>query len=311
MLLTAIINSIEYLIRTVPFIILGVVLAELLVSLGWFDKFDFLVQPITKFGHLKTECGVSFLTAFASTSSANASLKSMYDRGLIKENEMVIASVLNSFPAIVMHWRNLLPVLLPLLGATGLVYLGLLTLVGLLKTLIVLVAGHFLLEAQEVPFEHPGKKEPPGLREAFKESLEPAGKTTRRILSVMIPVTFLVFILTGMGVFDLLGTYLQPVSEYLPVPVEGLPVIAALFASKLAAYTLASNLMEQGVLSSLDVILVLMVGNIVTSFGTLRIYLPHYVGIFGPRLGMKTMMVSQVLRIFVLVGITGFIFLIE
>ena len=69
--------------------------------------------------------------------------------------------------------------------------------------------------------------------------------------------------------------------------------------------------MEQGVLSSLDVILVLMVGNIVTSLGTLRIYLPHYVGIFGPRLGMKTMMVSQVLRIFVLIGITGFIFLIE
>ena len=60
MLLTAIINSIEYLLKIVPFIILGVVLAELLVSLGWFDKFDFLVQPITNFGHLKKN--VEFLS---------------------------------------------------------------------------------------------------------------------------------------------------------------------------------------------------------------------------------------------------------
>ncbi|MCQ1536720.1 nucleoside recognition protein [Methanosarcina sp. KYL-1] len=311
MLLTPIINSIEYLLRTGPFIILGVALAEILVSLGWFDKFDFLVRPITNFGHLKKECGVSFLTAFASTSSANASLKSMYDRGMIKENEMVIASVLNSFPAIVMHWRTLLPVLVPLLGTTGIIYVGLITLVGLLKTLIVLIAGHFLLEAQEVPFEYTEKKEAPGLKEAVRESLGPAKKTIYRIFSVMVPVTLLVFILTDLEVFDLLGTYLQPVSEYLPVPVEGLPVIAALFASHLAAYTLASNLMEQGVLSGLEVILVLLVGNIITSLGTLRIYVPHYVGIFGPRLGMRTMLISQALRMFVMVGITGVIFLVK
>jgi len=307
MLPAALIHSAEYLLKTGPSIILGVVLAELLVSLGWFYKFDFLVRPITNYAHLRKECGVGFLTAFASTSSANASLKSMYDGGIIKEDELIIASVLNSFPAIVMHWRTLLPILVPLLGTTGIVYVGLITLVGLVKTLIVLIAGHFLLEEKEVRFEDIEKKEPPALKTAFKESLGTSKKTIIRIFKVMVPVTILVFVLTDLGVFDSLGSYLKPISEYLPVPVEGLPVIAALFASHLAAYTLAANLMEQGILSGIEVIIVLLVGNIVTSLGTLRIYIPHYVGIFGPKIGMKTILISQTLRIFVMVGITGLI----
>jgi hypothetical protein len=77
-----------------------------------------------------------------------------------------------------------------------------------------------------------------------------------------------------------------------------------------AAYTLAASLMEQGILSGLEVIIVLLVGNIVTSLGTLRIYIPHYVGIFGPRLGMKAMLISQVLRLFVMIGITGIILMV-
>jgi hypothetical protein len=68
--------------------------------------------------------------------------------------------------------------------------------------------------------------------------------------------------------------------------------------------------MEQGILSGIEVIIVLLVGNIITSLGTLRIYIPHYVGIFGPRIGMKTILISQVLRLFVLIGITGVILMV-
>ena len=302
MLLDAFVDSVEYLLKTGPSIILGVILAELLVSLGWFYKFDFLVNPITNYAHLRRECGVGFLTAFASTSSANASLKSMYDEGMIEEDELVIASVLNSFPAIVMHWRTLIPILVPLLGTTGIIYVGLITLVGLVKTLIVLIAGHFLLKGEKVHFDEFEKKEIPELKIAFKESLKISKKTITRIFKVMVPVTILVFILTDLGVFNSLGSFLKPVG--------GLPVIAALFASHLAAYTLAASLMEQGILSGIEVIIVLLVGNIITSLGTLRIYIPHYVGIFGPRIGMKTILISQVLRLFVLIGITGVILMV-
>lgn len=252
MLLDAIIHSTEYFLKTCPSIILGAVLAELFVSLGWFYKFDFLVSPITNYAHLRKECGVGFLTAFAPTSSANASLKSMYDGGMIKEKELIIASVLNSFPAIVMHWRTMIPILVPLLGTAGIIYVGLITLVGLAKTLIVIIAGHFLLEGENIHFEDFEKRESPEFNTAFKESLKISKKTIIRIFKVMVPVTVMVFILTDLGVFDSLGLYLKPISEYLPVPVEGLPIIAALFASHLAAYTLSASLMEQGILSGIE-----------------------------------------------------------
>ncbi len=310
MLLDTIIHSTEYFLKTCPSIILGVVLAELFVSLGWFYKFDFLVSPITNYAHLRKECGVGFLTAFASTSSANASLKSMYDGGMIKEKELIIASVLNSFPAIVMHWRTMIPILVPLLGTTGIIYVGLITLVGLAKTLIVIIAGHFLLEGENIHFEDFEKRKSPGFNTTFKESLKNSRKTIIRIFKVMVPVTVLVFILTDLGVFDSLGSYLKPISEYLPVPVEGLPIIAALFASRLAAYTLSASLMEQGILSGIEVIIILLIGNIVTSLGTLRIYIPHYIGIFGPRIGIKAILISQTLRLFVMVGITGAILMV-
>jgi len=123
---------------------------------------------------------------------------------------------------------------------------GLITLVGLAKTLIVIIAGHFLLEGENIHFEDFEKRKSPGFNTTFKESLKNSRKTIIRIFKVMVPVTVLVFILTDLGVFDSLGSYLKPISEYLPVPVEGLPIIAALFASRLAAYTLSASLMEQG-----------------------------------------------------------------
>ena len=66
MLLTAFTHSAEYLLKTGPAIVLGVILAELLVSLGWFYKFDFLVKPVTNYANLRKECGVGFLKSFDS-----------------------------------------------------------------------------------------------------------------------------------------------------------------------------------------------------------------------------------------------------
>ncbi|WP_269848481.1 hypothetical protein [Methanosarcina horonobensis] len=119
MLLTILTQSAEYLLKTGPSIVLGVVLAEFLVSFGWFYKFDFLVKPVTNYAHLKKRMWSKFPYGFCIHLSANASLKSMYDGGIIKEDELIIASVLNSFPAIVMHWRTCFRYLYPCSGQQG------------------------------------------------------------------------------------------------------------------------------------------------------------------------------------------------
>lgn len=109
------------------------------------DKIAFLARPITNFAHLRDECGASFLTAFASATSANAMPAAFYKDKVIEKKELFIVSMMTSFPAIVTHWRPMLPVLIPLLGIVGIIYSGMLTLVGLIKTMLIMTAGRFLL----------------------------------------------------------------------------------------------------------------------------------------------------------------------
>ncbi|MCK5661399.1 MAG: nucleoside recognition protein, partial [Methanosarcinales archaeon] len=207
MLIDALITSAQYLAYIVPVMVAGIVIAELLVELGLIQKIGYIVLPLTRFAHLRDECGVSFLTAFASPTAANTMLVKLYDSDKIDKRELTIASITNSFPAIVMHWRTLVPVLIPLLGMTGMVYILILTFVGVLKTLVVLLVGHFTLEAKpDVPVTTV-RKTPPPFRIALKDSLQSSKRTLKRILFVTIPTTVIVFILIDMGIFDQLSTH--------------------------------------------------------------------------------------------------------
>ena len=60
--------------------IVGIILVDFIVAMKLTDKFVFLVKPITRFAHLRDECGLSFLTAFGSPTAANAMLFDLYDK---------------------------------------------------------------------------------------------------------------------------------------------------------------------------------------------------------------------------------------
>jgi hypothetical protein len=115
-------------------------------------------------------------------------LASFYNDKLIEKKELFVASMMTSFPAIVMHWRPMLPVLIPLLGMTGLIYFGILMLIGFIKTFIIMLAGRFLLEKRDhKPVNRQAEERPP-LKEAFKISLQASKGTVRRILCMTIPI---------------------------------------------------------------------------------------------------------------------------
>jgi len=296
----ALLSALRYLLYVVPFIILGVVLAELIMALKFVNKIVWITKPITRFAHLRKECGATFLTAFASPAAANSMLMEFYNKKVIDKKELFISSLVNSFPAIVMHWKYMLPALVPLLGVTGLIYFGVLMAVGFIKTFIILIAGRVLLPKRNDDSEIKKEKRPP-IREAFKISLKNSNKTIIRILKLMVPITIIVFILIDIGVFDILAGYLSGVARYFPIPVEGIGVIAAQFANSIAAWTIAGNLLSESILTSKDVVLTLMVGNVLSSIVTIRSSIPYYLGIFGAKLGMQILMISTLLRIAVMI----------
>lgn len=131
----AALSTLMFLVTMVPVFSLGVIVAEFIVALGWMNKIAWITQPLTRLGHLKPECGASFLTAFLSPSAGNAMLVRHHEAGRITRKELIIAAIVNTFPGIVMHWRTVLPVAIPLIGIYAFVYYGFLLLVGLLKTI--------------------------------------------------------------------------------------------------------------------------------------------------------------------------------
>ena len=291
--------SLHFLSMTVPFMVIGVIFAELIVALRLVDKIAFIARPLTNFAHLSDECGASFMAAFVSPASANSMLAAFYKDKIIEKKELFIASMMTSFPAIVMHWRPMLPILIPLLGVAGIIYFCILMLVDLIKTLLIMLAGRFLLvkKNSNCGYTNSPKEKRPPLKEAVKISLQASKGTIKRILMMTIPITFIVFILLTIGVFNVLASYLSGVSTYFPIQPEGLSIIAAQFASFVVAITVAGNILSTGVLTGKGIIMTLLVGDVLKSFLTMvRFLTPYYVGIFGPKNGLQIMLLSTTIR---------------
>ncbi|MDL5502948.1 MAG: nucleoside recognition protein, partial [Candidatus Methanoperedens sp.] len=137
-----------------------------------------------------------------------------------------------------MHWRTLLPVFIPLLGMAGMIYLGILTAVGLLRTLVTLLIGRFLLsEKQYIPNNVIHQQR--SFSKSLKMSVKKSEKTIYRIITMTIPVTILVFIMIDAVFFEVLAAFLKEHAVFVPVPGEALPIIAAQFTANIAAYTIA------------------------------------------------------------------------
>ncbi len=296
MILPPLVSALRYLAIMIPTMALGIVLVNLVTNLRLLHRISWLVRPITRFGHLRDECGLSFITAFGSPTAANSMLMELYQKGKIEKRELYVASLTNSFPAIIMHLRSMLPVLVPLLGPTGLAYFGILALLGLIKTGLILLTGRIILAPKKNNYAIDKINKRTSLSSALWESIRQSKKLIMKIIIVTVPVTIATFVLIDLGAFDALSSHIKDIAKYLPIAPEGIPVIVAQFVSSIAAYTVASNLLINGVLSGYQIIVVLLVGNILSTITGLRYIVPYYIGIFGLRLGLELMVISTALR---------------
>ncbi len=291
----ALLSALKYLISVIPATIIGIVLMEFLIELGWIQKLGFVTAPFMRFGHLREEVGVSFLVAFGSPTAGNSMIAELNKKGLINNKETLIASLVTSFPATFIFLRDLLPVLGILLGTTGLIYLGIVVAVGFLRTAITLVIGRMMLPPKETAvIRQEAKRKKFGI--ALKNSISSSLVPLKRIIPTMVVVAIFVFQLIDIGFFDMISVYMKdiPVLKYLPP--QGLPVIAAWFASNIGAYTIAGNLLTEGIMSSREIVITLLVGRVLSSIVRLRFTIPYYTGIFSPKLGMQIMLLSTLMQ---------------
>ena len=296
----ALLSAFNYLISVIPPTVIGIVLMELMIELGWIHKLDFVTTPFMRFAHLHKEVGMSFLASFGSPTAGNSMVAGLNRKGLIDTKETIIASLINSFPSTIVLLRSLLPVLIILLGTTGLIYLAIVVLVGLLRTAITLVLGRLILPPKngEILIKEQRKK---NLKTAAKDALRTSWKPVRRIITVMVISAVIVFQLIDAGFFDTISLYLKDISALSYLPSEGLPVIAAWFASNIAAYTIAGSLLDEGLLTSKEIVIILLVGRVLSTITRIRFSIPYYTGIFPPKLGMQIMFLSTLMQVGIMI----------
>ena len=228
----------------------------------------------------------------------------------ISRSELIIAAIVNALPGYIAQGRSVLPITVPLIGVFGLLYYGLVLLADLVKSLLLLAVGCLILpkrELNDIGTQAPSRAQRPDLRQAFRNALGSAGNAIPKILLTMIPVTFGVFVLINLGIFEYSAKHLCVVAHYFPIGLESLPIVATRLVSPIGAYTMAGGLLAKGVLEGKDIVMALLVGTLLATVPNVRYLVPYYFGIFGPAIGTQLVIVSTLLRILVFAAIVGMI----
>ncbi len=300
MIVDSLVSTGKFLLAVVPLFILGVVLAQLSVELRWLDRLSWLARPFARLGHLHPECAGTFIVAIISPTAGHSMLAKYHAENRIRRLELIIAAIVNALPGFISQGRSVLPVTVPLLGIFGFAYYGLVLFADLVKSLFLLTVGRFLLPGkglEEAEAAGQSRRSRPDLKQALRNALQSARKTVPRILMTMVPVTFCVFVLIRLGIFEYVAKHLGVVSRCFPIPVESLPIVATRLISPIGAYAVAGSLLEKGVLGGPAIVMALMVGTLLATIPNVRYLVPYYFGIFGPSIGLQLVVVSVVTRI--------------
>jgi hypothetical protein len=278
--------------KQLPYMVAGLFVAEMLVARQWLEKLGWATKALMRYAHLNEGCGIPFLIAFVSPMAANSMLLGFSKNDRINARQLFFALLVNSFPNALMHWRWWLPAIYSVMGAVGLLYFALVLAGEGLRMLFFLTFSRLALPkpGNTAPMDRPAQKKP------WKEVLGISGKNTwkmtLRILKLFFPVTLIMFVLGDLGFFKYLAGALEGTARLLPIPVEGLPVIAAQFGNSLVAFALAGNLLNQQVISAKEVMITLFAGRIFASLiVAIRMQLPALVGIFGRQAGLRIVVV--------------------
>jgi len=286
-------------------LLLGIVIenANFTTAIGrWFS-------PLLRFGHLRAPSALAFTTAFFSAVSASTILMNAYQEGSISRRELLVSSLLLTFPAFFTHLPTMFFIITPFIGVLGLYYLSILLGGDLLRTLAFLFYARLSLPPSEPMAANAGRPRP-SWRQVWRATQKKFGSRLYSILVITVPIFVLVFLAFELRIFDQGRQRLAGLLQNTPLPVEALSILAfSLAAETTGGFAAAGALLENQALSPAVVLFTLLLGSILSSpMRAVRHQLPYYLGIYSPALGLKLMILSQVTRVLSLLPFLGMIY---
>ena len=289
------------LLRLLVFLSLGLLVALFIESLNWTRKLAVVARPLTRFGHLSPITGAAFALCFFSGMAANTLLAEGYDQGRLSRRELILANLFNSLPANFLHLPTTFFIAFPLIKGAAFVYLGLTVGAAILRTLCVALLGRILLPAANgapADVDLPAAPDHP-LRTALHNAGKRFKRRIRKIVKITVPIYIFFYALTEAGFFAAAERFMADHVSWLSwLTPQALSILtfqmAAEFTAGLAA---AGSLMTSGAMEPREIVLVLLIGNVLSSpIRALRHQYPYYAGIFRPVLALQLIVCSQGFR---------------
>ncbi len=299
------------LIRLMLFISVGLVAGQIIEATGWTKALAVLARPLFRFSNLGNQCSAAFTAAFFSGVTANAMLLDFYKEGKITRSQLFVSNFMNQLPAYFLHLPTTFFIVIPLTGWAGGLYFILTFAAVMLRTISLAFYGHLRLPTAPVAAgkstENMAAKNPKNSRNIWQGVKQKFPRRIKRIAIYVVPIYILIFILNDMGLFKLARQWLSGYVVTSFIPMEALSVVVLSFTAEFTSgFAAAGALLDAGVLTVKQTAMALLIGNIIAfPIRALRHQLPHYIGIYAPKMGVQLLAMGQGLRItsIILVGI--------
>ncbi len=293
--------------RITGFIILGLLAAHLIEAFGWTRRITRLAVPFTRAANLSAPAAAAFSLAFISGVTANSLLAEAYDKREISKRELVLANLFNSLPRFFLHLPTVFFLTLPFIHSAALYYVSLTLLAAIIQTILVILLGRILLETPQAHPPHP-QQNSQGEKITLQTIAKRLRKRIKKITLFLVPIYILFFILNKYGFFHHLEHLLVDKAWFLgwlhPASLGIILLhVTAEFSAGLAA---ASALLAGNNLTSEQVVLALMIGNLLaTPIRTIRHQFPYYSGIYPLGTAIELILFNQTIRACCTILVTG------
>jgi hypothetical protein len=193
------------------FISLGVFVGNLIEAMNWTRFMAMFATPLVRAGRLKDISGASFSMAFFSGITANTMLAEAYEQKKLNRKELVLSNLFNSLPTYFLHLPTTFFIIAPLIKAASIPYLMLTVTSAILRTIVVIFIGRFILPAKKdqcVQCELPPSEKLEWAR-VFSRVRSRFSKRFKKVMVFTVPIYSLFYILQKTGFFSLAEKFMS------------------------------------------------------------------------------------------------------
>ena len=293
-----------YTIKISIIVLISMFVMNYIINTGIMKKFSELMEPITRHLNMNPLSISSILVCFFSPTVGYSILAEGLKDKKLNEREIIGTSLANSFPSVLSHTITFfIPVVIPILGLTGLLFVLIRLGVAFAKSIIGTI--YLSIISKKVDFEVPEISKM-DKKENLEKSLKSTLRFSKRLIPVMLITMFLVIYLSKIGAFDYLNNLVSPITNILGLnPNVGLVSLTEIMNVQ-AAIVMAGGFLNENILSSKEVLIGLIIGNVL-SFSTryVKHSLPLHVSLFGTKLGTKIVMINAAITLLLDIMIIG------